>query len=253
MKKTPEFSFIKPSNIVVLFPPGSGGNFLIKLLAENFIFGLASKFNPAINLDSAKIPSLQLNEFSSDYFPIITGRHLHQFFSLANPSHTSTLHSLARYRQILSHYRYSKFIVVHTSVEQRIYCNVLNVLKSKVNWPDKFGAKTQIKMLQALEYVSNGYQTDRKYDQRRPHHYAEFSRRLKRQGTPVLDVSYQDLFLTPSYSVYQQLMWFTTGGWGRDDEVSVSSAVKQARAYHASNQQLIQSTQGNLESDNCTS
>jgi hypothetical protein len=240
VKQPPKFSPIKPSNIVVLFPPGSGGNFLIKLLAENFIFGLASKFNPAVVLDQSKLPNLQLNEFSSDYFPIITGRHLHQFFSLSNPR-TGTLHSLNRYREILSHYRYSKFIIVHTTVEQRIYCNVLNVLKSKANWPDKFGERTQMKMQQALEYIHNGYLTDRKYDQRRPYHYAEFSRRLKQQGTPVLDVNYQDLFLMPDYKLYQQLMWFVTGGFGRDDELTVRATVKQARAYHDNNQNLISS------------
>jgi hypothetical protein len=236
-----KFSPIKPSNIVVLFPPGSGGNFLIKMLSEKCIFKIASGHAPVrVNYG---LGLKQQNEYSYDYFPIIAPRHLNQFFTQdggirAGPE----IYSLARYRQILNAYRYSKFIIVHTSITERGYCESLNIIKSIANSPDKFSrpGKDMNKKLETLvSDIVSGYSNPTKFNRRRPHHYREFSKRLRKQGNHVMDVEYSDLFSDPKVDVYHKLAEFVIGGVGFQLEETADDLVRAAKSYHQANTKVI--------------
>jgi hypothetical protein len=236
-----DFAPIKPSNIVVLFPPGSGGNFLIKMLTEKSIFKLLA--NHASMRINYEIGLLDANEFSYDYFPIIAPRHLNQFFTRAGGiAAGAEVYSLKRYREILAAYRYSKFIIVHTTPQQRSYCEALNVIKAMSNSPEKFsrpGHGMDKKASELKQHISSNYTKYSSYHARRPHHYREFSKNLKRQGTYVLDVEYYDLFIEPNVVVYDQLAGFVIGGMGFRPIETAQDYAKSAEKYHRSNQKLI--------------
>lgn len=235
------FATIKPSNIVVLFPPGSGGNFLIKMLAEKSIFRLLrTHASMYVNYE----PGIKdANEFVYDYFPIITPRHLNQFFTRAGGiSAGKEVYSLKRYREILASYRYSKFIIVHTTPQQRGYCEALNIIKSISNTPEKFsrpGHGMDKKLIELEQHISSNYTKHSSYHARRPHHYREFSKNLKRQGTYVMDVEYRDLFIEPSLAIYDQLAGFVIGGVGFQPMETAQDYVRSAEKYHRDNQKLI--------------
>lgn len=198
------------SNIILLFPQGTGGNFLAEII-----------YNDILNL----IDTGRMSDANNEYVykgstRVLNPLHMEQFFDSSDNWHSFDLKKHSQYHTILNNYKHTKFIIVHPDCFWYTYAlwnskrqNIKEIIHKELLLVEIL--KNNNKQIEFESHVIDQYRTVSDY--------------LKSINSQVLDISYSDLFLNLNKDTIKILIEFLLSHSAADIENTVYYKIKEYR------------------------